>query len=76
MINDDTAQGRSHERMFLVALAACCVGPMLVIIVLTSVLGMAIGAAGALTLGLLAALGCVAFMVQRHRRGTTTKEHG
>jgi hypothetical protein len=56
------------DRKVLAALAACCVGPMLLIIVLTSVLGVAIGPAAAITLGAVAAGVCVAVMVQHHRR--------
>lgn len=58
----------STDRKVLAALAACCVGPMLLIIVLTSVLGVAIGPAAAVTLGAVAAGVCVAVMVQHHRR--------
>lgn len=72
MTDNHTAPGASHDRMFLLALAACCAGPMLAIVVLTSVLGMAIGPAGALTLGVIAALACVALMVQRHHRTSRT----
>lgn len=52
----------------MLALAICCVGPMLLIVVLTSVLGVALGWATALTLGLVAAVVCIAVMAQRHRR--------
>lgn len=57
----------SHDRMLLVALAACCVLPMLVIVVLTAVLGVAFGPAVAVSLGLVAAFVCVAVMYQHHR---------
>ncbi|MEO6317771.1 MAG: hypothetical protein ABIP36_03210 [Acidimicrobiales bacterium] len=57
--------------MFLLALLACCAGPMLAIVVLTSVLGMTLGPASALTLGLVAAPVCIALMLNRHRRTTT-----
>lgn len=56
------------DRKVLAALAACCVGPMLLIIVLTSALGVAIGPAAAITLGLVAAGLCIAVMIQHHRR--------
>lgn len=56
------------DRKVLAALAACCVGPMLLIIVLTSALGVAIGLAAAITVGTVAAGLCVAVMVQHHRR--------
>ena len=72
MTDSHPAPGASRDRMFLFAVAACCAGPMLAIVLLTSVLGMAIGPAGALTLGLLAALACVALMVQRHHRTPRT----
>ncbi len=52
----------------LAALAVCCVGPMLLIIVLTSALGVAIGPAAAITIGVVAAGLCVAVMTQHHRR--------
>lgn len=55
------------ERALLAALAACCIGPMLLIITLTSVLGIAIGPAAAATAGVVAAGVCVAVMVQHHR---------
>lgn len=67
-----TGHGPTHadtdDRKLLTALAACCVGPMLLIIVLTSVLGLALGPAAAITLGAVAAGVCVAVMVQHHRR--------
>lgn len=53
---------------FLAMLAACCAGPMLIIVVLVTVLGVAIGPAAAITLGLVAAATCVASMLLRHRR--------
>jgi hypothetical protein len=62
------ARANTSDRKVLAALAACCVGPMLLIIVLTSVLGVAIGPAAAVTLGAVAASVCVAVMVQHHRR--------
>lgn len=61
------ASGTRNERPFLLALAACCAGPMLAIVGFTSVFGMTIGPASALTLGLVAALACVALMIRRHR---------
>ncbi|MCC5950802.1 MAG: hypothetical protein JJU45_01785 [Acidimicrobiia bacterium] len=56
------------NRLFLVALAVCCAGPMLLIVVLTSVVGIAVGPAAAATIGAVAAGLCVAVMVVRHRR--------
>lgn len=58
----------ANDREVLAARAVCCVGPMLLIIVLTSALGAAIGPAAAITLGLVAAGLCVAVMIQHHRR--------
>ena len=52
---------------FLGMIAACCAGPMLIIVVLVTVLGVAIGPAAAITLGLVAAAVCVALMLLRHR---------
>lgn len=57
-----------NDRKVLVALAACCVGPMLLLVVLTSVLSVAVGPAAAVTLGVVAAGLCVAVMAQHHRR--------
>lgn len=56
------------DRRLLFALAICCVGPMLLIVILASVVGVALGWATALTLGLVAAGVCIAMMAQRHRR--------
>lgn len=56
------------DRKVLAALAACCVGPMLVIIVLTSALGVAIRPAAAITVGIVAGGLCIAVMIQHHRR--------
>lgn len=58
------------QRTVLVALAVCCVVPMLAIIVLTSVVGIALGPAAGISLGLVGALVCVAVMAQHHRHGT------
>ena len=55
------------DRGLLIALAICCAGPMVLIVVLTSVAGIALGPAAAVSLGLVAAGVCVAVMVQRHR---------
>lgn len=65
----DVEAGQWSERTLLAALAICCAGPMLLIVVLTTVLGLAIGPAGAVTLGVVAAGVCVAVMVQHHRHG-------
>lgn len=48
------------------ALATCCIGLVLLIVVLTSVVGVALGWAAALSLGLAAAGVCIDLMVQRH----------
>ncbi len=56
------------SRAMLAMMAACCVGPMLLIVVLVSVLGVAIGPAAAITLGLVAGVLCVALMISHHRR--------
>jgi hypothetical protein len=61
--------GAGVDRRFLVVLAACCAGPMLVLVVLTAVLGLAVGTAAAVTVGVVAAGVCVAVMVVRHREG-------
>jgi hypothetical protein len=54
--------------MMLGAIAACCAGPMLLIVVLVSVLGLAIGPAAAISLGIVAAGLCVAVLTVRHRQ--------
>jgi len=54
------------ERKLLIALAVCCAGPMLAIVVLTSVIGVALHPAAAVSLGLVAAGGCIAAMVVKH----------
>lgn len=64
--SEDAGGGRS-ERALLIALAVCCAVPMVAIIVLTSVVGIALGPAVAVALGVVAAGICVATMVQRHR---------
>ena len=56
-----------RERFVLLALAACCIGPMLAIIVLTAVVGITIGTAAAITIGVVAAAVCVVVMISRHR---------
>lgn len=58
---------KQSERLLFVAFAACCIIPMLGIVVLTAVLGVAIGPAAAISLGVIAAMTCVAVMVIRHR---------
>lgn len=51
----------------LLALAICCTLPMIGIIVLVAVFGVAIGWAAAVAFGLIAAGICIAVMVQNHR---------
>jgi len=63
-------EARSSDRALLVALAICCAGPMLLIVALTGVLGVALGPAAAVTLGLVAAVLCVTVMAQHHRRSS------
>ncbi len=75
MNRPDPAKSTSHERGLLIALAVCCTAPMLAIVVLTSVLGVALGPAVAASLGLVAAGVCVAVMAQRHRSGTPHEGH-
>ncbi len=59
---------RPRERLMLGMIAVCCAGPMLLIVVLTSVLEVAIGPAAAITIGVVAAGLCVTLMIVRHRR--------
>ena len=70
MTGDPQSSGAQRERLFLLGLVACCAGPMIAIVVLTSVLGMTLGPASALTLGLVAALVCIALMLNRRHRTT------
>lgn len=58
---------KPNERFLFVAFAACCIVPMLGIVVLTAVLGVALGPAAAISIGVIAAMTCVAVMVIRHR---------
>jgi len=56
-----------HERFLFLAFAACCVVPMIGIVVLTSVVGVAVGPAAAISIGAVAAVTCIIVMAQRHR---------
>ena len=47
--------------------AACCVAPMLLLVVLTTVAGLTLGLSAALALGVVAASLCVGVMVFGHR---------
>jgi hypothetical protein len=62
-----TSARNGTPKAILVAIAACCAGPMVAIIVLTMIVGVTINTALAVTLGFIAAAVCVALMVQRHR---------
>jgi hypothetical protein len=62
-----TRESVGRHWVMLGAIAACCAGPMLLILVLVSVLGLAIGPAAAISLGLVAGGICVAVMTVRHR---------
>ena len=60
---------------FVGVLAVCCVVPMGIVVLLTSVLGLAIGWAAAVAIGSVAAALCIGVMVLRHgprheRRGS------
>lgn len=68
MTDPSGAGADRSDRVLLVALGVCCAGPMLLIIVLTTVLGVAIGPAAAIAIGTVAAGVCVAVMAQHHRR--------
>jgi len=57
----------TESRKMLAAMAACCIGPMAFIVVMTSVVGVTLGWASALAIGLVAAGVCVAVMVQHHQ---------
>ena len=58
----------SRHWAMLGMIAACCAGPMVLIVVLVSVLGLAIGPAAAISLGAVASGLCVAVMTLRHRQ--------
>jgi hypothetical protein len=62
-------------RPVLIALAVCCTVPMIGIVVMTSVLGVALGWAAAIAVGVVAGGICVAVMAQHHRGGTH-ENHG
>jgi hypothetical protein len=65
----------ASDRPLVMALAVCCAGPMLAIVVLVAVFGVAIGPALAISLGLVAAGLCVALMIGRHHRDHATEGH-
>lgn len=73
MNGPNATDGAPSERKLLIALAVCCAGPMLAIVVLTSVIGVALGPAVAVSLGLVAAGMCVAVMIQHHRKGAKSR---
>jgi hypothetical protein len=80
MDDDDTAtrpeRGDSvGGHPVLIALAVCCTVPMIGIVVMTSVLGLALGWATAIAVGVVAGGICVAVMAQHHR-GATHENHG
>lgn len=62
------------ERPLLAALAVCCAVPMIGIIVATSVVGVALGTAAAVAIGLVAVGVCAAVMYQHHRAGPDRTE--
>ncbi len=60
----------SADRAVFVAMVACCAVPMAIIMVLTSIVGLALGSAAGVALGLVAAGLCITVMV--HHRGHHT----
>lgn len=58
---------RSNHLAMLGLFAACCIAPMLLIIVLTTVVGLTIGLSAAFSMGVVAAALCVGVMFVRHR---------
>lgn len=66
---------KGTSRPLLIALAVCCTVPMIGIVVMTSVLGIALGWAAAIALGIVAAAICVTVMAQHHRSGAH-ENHG
>lgn len=65
-MTDTPATAPNHLAM-LGLFAACCVAPMLLIVVLTTVVGLTLGLSAAFALGVVAASLCVGVMVVRHR---------
>jgi hypothetical protein len=59
--------GAGNGRWTLGEIADCCIGPMLLLIVLTSVLGIAIGYKAAIAVGVVAGGVGVAALAVRHR---------
>jgi len=76
MTDPSGAGADRSDHVLLVALAVCCAGPMLLIIVLTTVLGVAIGPAAAIAIGTVAAGVCVAVMAQHHRHRIRSDQPG
>ncbi len=73
--DDQGVPSRRQERLALGMIAACCVGPMLLIAILTGVVGVSIGTAAAVAIGVTAGALCAGLMLLRHRRGGGTR-HG
>lgn len=65
-----------HHWAMLGMIAACCAGPMVLIVLLVSVLGFAIGPAAAISLGVVAGALCVVVMMLRHRQHTNADSAG
>lgn len=68
--------GQGNSRPVLVALALCCTVPMVGIVIMTSVIGIALGWAAAIAVGVVAAAVCVAAMAQHWRGGNHHDDHG
>lgn len=70
--NSSASAARTEDgarRPMLLALAVCCTVPMAGIVIMTAVLGIAVGWAASIALGVVAAGVCIAVMWQRGHRG-------
>ena len=74
-MNDPSTTTPNHLAM-LGLFAACCVAPMLLIVVLTTVVGLTIGLSAAFALGVVAASLCVGVMVVHHGGHRSTPVEG
>jgi len=64
---DGTGAARPSHLATLALVAACCVAPMSLLVVLTTVAGLTIGLAAASILGAVAASLCIGVTAVRHR---------
>jgi len=74
--DDELGDDPDGARPVLIALAICCTVPMIGIVVMTSVLGIALGWAAAIAAGVVAAAICVVVMAKHRQHGTHHENHG